>query len=60
MRYAPSPLCLEATFGRELSAMRVSTRCGSLVQGRGVGIRFDVPAFVPAIDRRAANARLVF
>lgn len=59
MRYAPSPLCLEATVGRELSAMRVSTRCGSLVQGRGVGICFDVPAFVPAIDRCAADAGLV-
>lgn len=60
MRYAPSPLCLEATFGRELSALRISTRCGSLVQGRGVGIRFDVPAFVPAIDRRTADACFVF
>lgn len=60
MRYAPSPLCLETDIWRELSAMRVSTRRGSLVQGRGVGIRFDVSAVVPAIDRRAANARFVF
>lgn len=59
MRYAPPPLCLEATFWRELSAMRVSTRCGSLVQGRGVGIRLDVSAVVPAIDRRAADTGLV-